>query len=124
MLKTLFLAAMFSLSLLAIVPVKAADVIDICKEGTAANSQICKASEGDKKLFGPDSIWNNILNILTFAIGAVAVLMVIIGAMKYALSGGEQAQIASAKNTIIYAMVALIVAVMANALVNFVLTNI
>ena len=50
--------------------------------------------------------------------------MVIIGALRYALSSGDQGAITGAKNTIIYALIALVVAVMANAIVNFVLTAI
>lgn len=88
------------------------------------DSSVCNAAGSGGRLFGPGSIWNNILNILTFVLGAIAVLMIIIGAFRYALSSGDQANITSAKNTIIYALVALIVAVMANAIVNFVLTTI
>lgn len=96
------------------------DVFEACDN--ISDSDICKASANSKKLFGPGSIWNSILNTLTFVIGAVAVLMIIIGALRYALSGGDSGTLTSAKNTIIYALVALIVAVMANAIVNFVLT--
>ena len=85
-------------------------------------SQICAAT--NDRLFGPNSIWNRILNILTFVIGAIAVLMIIVGALRYTISGGDSAGINSAKNTILYAVVGLVLAVMANAIVNFVLTNI
>ncbi|HEU5187189.1 MAG TPA: pilin [Candidatus Saccharimonadales bacterium] len=109
-------------------PVAAAvvDPFDVCKqnEDNLTDSSICAAKQGEGGLFGPNSLWNNILNTVTFVIGAVAVLMIIIGAMRYALSAGDQAQVTTAKNTILYAVIALIIAVMANAIVNFVLTNI
>ncbi len=89
--------------------------------GSSVDSEVCK---GGGKLFGPGSIWNRILNTLTFIIGAISVLMVIIGGLRYTVSNGDQAGITSAKNTIIYALVGLVIAVMANAIVNFVLTNI
>jgi len=96
-----------------------------CTQGVANNSTICNAVKGGTGgLFGPDSIWNRILNTITFVIGAIAVLMIIIGALRYALSAGDQGAITGAKNTIIYSLIALIVAVMANAIVNFVLTAI
>ncbi len=63
-------------------------------------------------------------NILVFIIGAVAVLMIIVGGLRYTLSGGDQGTITSAKNTILYAVVGLVVAVAAYAIVNFVLGNI
>lgn len=93
-------------------------------ENLVDDSSVCAASQDQTTLFGPNSIWNNILNTITFVIGAIAVLMIVIGALRYALSSGEQAAIVSAKNTILYAVIALVVAVMANAIVNFVLTNI
>lgn len=87
------------------------------------DSEVCKAAQGNSRLFGPGSLWNNILNVITYVIGAIAILMILIGALRYALSGGDAGSTTGAKNTIIYAVVALIVAAMANAIVNFVLTN-
>ncbi len=89
--------------------------------GANVDSEVCK---GGGKLFGPGSIWNRILNTITFVIGAVSVLMVVIGGLRYTISNGDSAGVTSAKNTIIYALVGLAIAVMANAIVNFVLTNI
>lgn len=101
------------------------DPFDVCDQNQAnlTNSSICAAQQGSGGLFGPNSLWNNILNTITFVIGALAVLMIIVGAMRYAISSGDQAQITTAKNTILYAVIALVIAVMANAIVNFVLTN-
>ncbi len=96
-----------------------------CAQGIATDSTICNAAQNQQGgLFGPNSIWNRILNTITFVVGAVAVLMIVIGALRYALSAGDQGAITGAKNTIIYALIALVVAVMANAIVNFVLTTI
>lgn len=59
---------------------------------------------------------------LTFAIGgAVAVIMVVIGGFQYVLSNGDPQRAAKAKNTIIYAIVGLVVAISAFTIVNFVL---
>lgn len=105
-------------------PPPASAVVDPCSNPDVADSELCRTAASGGALFGPDSIWTNILNVLVFAVGAIAVLMIILGAIKYAVSGGDQAQVTSAKNTIIYAVVALVIAVMAGAIVNFVLTNI
>ncbi len=105
-------------------PVRAAEVFDPCRDEAVTNSEICTSSKGTSKLFGAGGIWNRILNTITFLIGGISVLMIIIGAVRYALSAGDQSQVTAAKNTILYAIIALIVAVMANAIVNFVLTNI
>lgn len=63
-------------------------------------------------------------NIIVFLTGAISVLMIIIGGLRYALSGGDQGTISTAKNTILYAVIGLIVSVAAYAVVNFVLTNV
>jgi hypothetical protein len=66
----------------------------------------------------------SVANILIFLTGAVSVLMIIIGGLRYALSGGDQSSITSAKNTILYAIIGAIVAIAAYAIVNFVLVNV
>lgn len=74
-------------------------------------------------LFGVGGIFNTIVNILLFIIGAISVIMLIIGGIRYTISGGDSSAVTSAKNTIMYAIVGIIVAVLAFAIVNFVLTS-
>lgn len=62
-----------------------------------------------------------IANILLFILGAIAVIMIIIGGIKYATSNGDSSSITSAKNTILYSVIGLIVALLAYAIVNFIL---
>ena len=62
-----------------------------------------------------------IVNILLFILGAVAVIMIIIGGLKYVLSNGDSSAMTSAKNTILYAVIGLVVAILAYAIVNFIL---
>lgn len=66
----------------------------------------------------------NVVNVLLFALGMVAVIMIIIGGFRYVLSGGDSSSITAAKNTIFYAVIGLVVAVLAFAIVNFVLANV
>lgn len=62
----------------------------------------------------------NIVNVLLFVLGAIAVIMIIIGGVRYATANGEASSIKAAKDTILYAVIGLIVASMAYAIVNFV----
>lgn len=71
-------------------------------------------------LFGQESIFKSITNILLFLIGAISVIMLIIGGIRYVISGGDQNQVTGAKNTILYAIVGIVVAFLAYAAVNFV----
>lgn len=69
------------------------------------------------------SILTTVTNILLFLMGAVSVIMVIIGGFRYVTSQGDQTQMQSAKNTILYAVVGLIVAIAAYAIVSFVINQ-
>lgn len=62
-----------------------------------------------------------VVNILLFVLGAIAVVMIVIGGIRYATAGGDQSALTAAKNTILYAVIGLVVAIMAYGIVNFVL---
>lgn len=64
-----------------------------------------------------------ITNVLLFILGAIAVIMIIIGGIRYTTSNGEASHIKSAKDTILYSVIGLVVAILAYAIVNFVLTS-
>jgi glucose uptake protein GlcU len=119
------LLAVTSIALFALVvvapSVQAIDVFPACSSSADPGSTVCAATSD--KLFGVGSIWNRILETFTFIIGAVSVLMIIIGGIRYVTSNGEQQQVTSAKNTIIYALVGLVVAMLAYAIVHFVISN-
>ena len=68
-----------------------------------------------------ESAVKDIINVLLFLIGALSVVMIIYGGFKYVTSAGESSAVASAKNTILYAVIGLVVAVSAFMIVNFVL---
>jgi len=104
-----------------IIPTRAMAQIDVFPQCGSVDSAVCK---GGGKLFGAGSIWNKILNLVTYVGGAAAVLVIILGGLKYVMSNGDQSQITSAKNTILYAVIGLIVAIAANAIINFVLSSI
>lgn len=76
------------------------------------------------ELFGTAGIFTTIVNILLFIIGALSVIMLIIGGIRYTVSGGNASAVTAAKNTIIYAIVGIIVAVLAFAIINFILGTI
>lgn len=72
-------------------------------------------------LFGVSGTFSTITNVLLFIIGAIAVIMIVIGGLRYVISGGDSNQVTAAKNTILYAIVGIIVAILAYAVVNFVI---
>ena len=62
----------------------------------------------------------NVINIMLYIIGAAAVIMLIWGGIRYTTSGGNQNAVTSAKNTILYSIIGLVIAIFAYAIVNFV----
>lgn len=63
-----------------------------------------------------------IVNMLLFLLGAIAVIMIVIGGIRYTTSNGDSGNIKSAKDTILYSAVGLVVAILAYAIVNFVIS--
>ncbi len=61
------------------------------------------------------------VNIFSIIVGIIAVIMIIVGGLKYITSGGDSGNVSSAKNTIIYAIVGLIIVALAQFIVRFVL---
>jgi len=93
---------------------------------TGAINSDCASGSGQVtgSLFGNGSIVNNVINIMLFIIGILCVIMIIYGGIRYTISRGEEKEITGAKNTIMYAIIGLIIAIIAYALVNWVFTTI
>ena len=66
----------------------------------------------------------NIINTLLYALGIVAVIMIIVGGLRYVLSAGDKSALVSAKNTIMYAVIGLAIALLSFAIVNYVISQI
>ena len=69
------------------------------------------------------TILTTVTNILLFLMGAVSVIMIIIGGFRYVTSQGDQTQMQSAKNTILYAVIGVVVSIAAYAIVSFVVAQ-
>ncbi len=91
-----------------------------CTSGASCVTEGLEATgdTGGSKDIGP--IIKDIVNALLFILAAVAVIMIVIGGIKYTISQGDSSAITSAKNTILYAVIGLVVAILAYAIVNFV----
>ncbi len=87
------------------------------RDGTEA----AKGTGVPDKILGQSSTITNFINILLFIVGGLAVIMIILGGLRYVISGGDSKKVEGAKNTILYAIVGLIIAMLAYAIVNFVL---
>lgn len=89
------------------------DVLQKCN----SSSKVCQGT-GTSSLY---TLIQNIINLLLVVIGIISVIMIIIGGIRYTTSGGDAGQTKMAKDTILYAIVGLVVAIMSYGLVNWVI---
>jgi hypothetical protein len=95
--------------------------------GGATELQISAEASGDCAAAGTEGedsvnrIITTIINVFSGVVGVVAVIMIIYGGFKYITSGGDSSNIGAAKNTILFAIVGLIIVALAQIIVRFVL---
>jgi hypothetical protein len=83
------------------------------------NSALCQNQNDDVMGFV-----KTLVNTLLYILGAVSVIVIIFGGIRYTTSMGDAKAVEGAKNTIMYAVIGLVVALLAFAIVNFVITTI
>lgn len=97
-------------------PAPVAMAINVFDQCNGSDSEVCKASGTDNAT----SMITVVINTLFFLLGTIAVIMIIVGGVRYVVSNGDQSGIKSAKDTIMYAVIGLVVAMLSYAIVNFV----
>lgn len=94
-------------------PVGAINVFDQC--AASSDTAVC-ASKDDSA----NGMVMRVINTLLIVLGMISVIMVVIGGVRYTISGGNSTHTKEARETIIYSVVGLIVAIMSFTIVNFV----
>ncbi len=87
-------------------------------------AEAARADGMPENLVGPDGVFTQVTNTVLYVVGAISVLMLVWGGFRYIISGGDSKKVTDAKNTILYAILGLIIAFFAYAIVNFVLNTI
>ena len=99
---------------------------------TVGNASALTLQEGAKAaqcdgcpsdLFGDHGVFKQVTNTILYIVGIIAVIMLIIGGIKYLLSGGDSKKVTDAKNTVLYAIIGLVVCFLSFAIVNFVIST-
>lgn len=101
-------------------PVLAEDPLSEACKGSAGASSVCQSSSKDP-VTGNDGVLVGATKLLTTAVGAASVIMIIVGGFRYVTSAGDSNTTKAAKDTILYAVIGLVIALVARALVLFVL---
>ncbi|MBR3135017.1 hypothetical protein IKG54_00415 [Candidatus Saccharibacteria bacterium] len=94
--------------------------VDSARKGAEA----ARADGMPAELVGVDGVFTNITNTILYVVGVISVIMLIYGGLRYVVSGGDSKKVTDAKNTILYAIIGLIIAILSFAIVNFVLNSI
>ena len=84
--------------------------------GGAGDKSSCTKASGDL-----GKLVAKIINIVSVIVGAVAVVMIIVGGFRYVTSGGKDESVKGAKNTILYALIGLVIVALAQIIVRFVI---
>lgn len=92
-----------------------------CGACTAAGATTCDPGTSTKTL---NTTVKDVINIISVFAGAIAVIMIIVGGFRYITSAGNAEGTKSARNTIVYAVVGLIVIALAQIIVHFVLNSV
>lgn len=92
--------------------------VDAVTSGTPA------CATGDDAGTKLNDIVRLVINIFSVVVAVVAVIMIIIGGLKYIMSGGDSGNITGAKNTILYAIIGLVIVALAQFIVRFVLEKV
>lgn len=128
--KMLTVLSISTLLLLPAMPFAVAYAAEDCLTGTGGGITDCLNSGADKT--DPDATTSDpservnstirlVINVFSLIVGVISVIMIIIGGLKYITSGGDSGNITGAKNTILYAIIGLVVVALAQVVVKFVL---
>ena len=92
--------------------------------GITGGKDCARNDEQPENLFnGEGSVFQTVTNVMLFLIGAISVVMLIYGGIRYTISQGDSTAVTNAKNTIMNAVIGIVIAILAFAIVNFVVTT-
>ena len=123
---TIIIAATLAATLMPSLALPSAALADI-QSGLCGGSNLnidpnggsCSAQGGQNL----QQLLTTIINYFSIFVGVIAVIMIIVGGLKYITSGGESGKVSGAKTTIMYALIGLVVVALAQLVVHFVLNQ-
>lgn len=96
---------------------KAATAVDqACKGLTELNSSNNCSSGSSSSV---DNLVKNVTNLISYIVGAVAVIVIIFAGFRFITAGGDQNTVSSARNMLLYAIVGLVIAATAQLIVHY-----
>ena len=115
--KVISVTALFvGVTLMSALPASALSLMDVM------NGQYRGEGQPTELFDGPQALIPRAINLMLFIVGILAIVMLIWGGIRYVISGGNQEKVKDAKNTILYAIIGLVVAILGYAVVNWVIS--
>jgi cytochrome bd-type quinol oxidase subunit 2 len=87
---------------------------------TSGSSTTCSDGSAES---AANKLVTNVINVLSVVVGVIAVIMIIVAGFRYVTSGGRDDAVKGAKNTILYAIIGLVIVALAQIIVHFVLAK-
>jgi hypothetical protein len=94
----------------------------VCNDGGNSDvdeAAVCNAD--DSNPLAEEGVLVQIVRLLSFVVGVAAVIMIILGGLKYVTSNGDANATSSAKNTILYAIIGVVVSALSQVIIEFVI---
>ena len=95
-----------------------------CNNAKNTQSAVCSTTRpSDDPLSGDNGLLIQIAEIVSYIAGAAAIIIILVGSFRYVTSGGDSNKISSAKNTILGALIGLVIVIMARTIIYFVVNK-
>ncbi|MCL2037518.1 pilin [Candidatus Saccharibacteria bacterium] len=115
--KVISVATLFvGVTLMSTLPASALSILDVFSGSYRGEGQPTELFDG------PQALIPRAINLMLFVVGILAIFMLIWGGIRYVISGGNQEKVKDAKNTILYAIIGLVVAILGYAIVSWVVS--
>ena len=95
---------------------------DIRRSAVQKGVDLMHAEGMPTQLVGTDGTISNIVNSILYVAGIIAVVMLIFGGIRFMVSRGDKDKVQKAKNTVIYAIIGLVLIIFSYAIVNFIVS--
>lgn len=94
-------------------------------DGSASNTDVCKGiDEGTTSDNPVIKALKLVIDVVSYIVGVMAVIIIVISGIRMTTSRGDAQGVAQARSAIIYALIAIVVAVMAKVIVGFILSSV
>jgi hypothetical protein len=95
----------------------------LCSESGGSSTEFC-AQANPNPIFGPTGVVTKAVRLLSIVTGIASVIIIMLAGLQYMIAEGDSSKVSSAKNTLLYALVGLVITIVARSIVAFVLNKV